>query len=340
MKQFLSLTVMPLFFIVMLSGCGGASPSPDILQKDAQRVWVENPPSDSSKYYYAIGEGATQEDAKNNALSDVASRIMVSVSSSFASNVSVTRDNNDEQAVAKLTKDVTAKVQQIEFTDVRVEERFQDRNQWIVLLKVDRQKLFQTYLRKLDENDKKAEAEWNAYTKGSIFEKLKLSRDVKNLLKEADSLFPILHALNQSFDDTAYKNKYRIYFKDMRELKSNMVIAINADKNSESLAKLMREYLSRENMKFSKSNANVNIYVSTTGKQRNYKTTNAKLANMYFALRTTVIKAKNEEGQVVSSNVIKTKASSSQSFEDTFNQTKPYEKMIQKNGILAFIIGE
>lgn len=305
----------------------------------AANTWVNNPPADDSKYFYAVGYGETQRDAKSDALSTISAKISVDVSSNFSNSVTATRQGGNEDVLRETKNEVVSKSKNIEYTDVKVQESTQEAGQWALLVQVDRAILTATYERKLDKVDTKLKTEWKFFKEASIFEKLKLSVDMEGLLKETDSFFPLLHALNVSYDDSKYTSRYTEYTREMRKARNELVFKIVNDEKSESLASLIKSKLSAQNATFSSRNYNVLIDINTKAKKRVFKSTNAKFAGLTFALRKTTIKATDKNGNIVSNAVYKTKEGSSEGFEDAVQRTAKYEKKIKELGIIKFITG-
>lgn len=325
------------FALTFFSACGAvASPS---VNNSAAMSWLSNPPSDTSKYFYGVGYGETLRDAKSDALATISAKISVNVASNFSNSVTANRQNGDEDVLSTTKSEVVSKSKNIEYNDVKVQESFNDGKQWILLVEVDRDILTATYDRKLNDVDANLKAEWEIYKKAEYFEKLKISSGINKYLKETDSFFPLLHALNPNYDDSKYTSRYMEYTKEMRKAKSELVFKIQSDKNSESLASLIRSELSAENATFNNQKYNVLINITTAAKEKKYPSTNEKFAKLTFALRITTLKATDKNGNIVSNAVYKTKSGSSEGYEDAIARTAKYEEMIKKNGIISFITG-
>jgi len=324
--------------IALLSGCGGASPSPASQQSAANTAFMQAP-SDSAQFFYAVGEADTQRLAKNNALGEISSRISVSISSSIDNRLSVSRDDGVESTSQDIKTRINAVAKTIEFTGVSVEETRESDDGIQVLVKVDRDLLYQSYIKKLDRLDEKMKTQMANIKKSSVFYQLKLSFQMKKNLVKAEEFLLLLEAMSPRFDDKSYRTQYASYEKELNKIKTKAVFSIKADKNSASLASLIKERLSSENIKLSTSQANVKIELSTKAELKSYKSSNSKIAKMKIVIRTTTIKAVDKKGVSLSNNVIKTKAASSISKDEAISQTKQYQKLIDKNGILSFLSG-
>lgn len=306
---------------------------------DAPMSWLNSPPSDTAEHFYAIGHGETISDAKSDALAIISAKISVSVASNFSSSVSASRLNGDEDVLNESKSEVVSQSKNIEYTDVRIQESFDDGRQWTVLVEVDRAMLAKAYERKLDVVDSKIRVEWEIFNSSGIFERLKLSATINKYLKEADTFFALLHALNSGYDDGKYTARYLDYTKEMRKSKSELIFKIKSDSNSKSLASLVRSELSKDHVTFSDKNYNIVIDISTKAKEQKYPSASKEFANLTFALRDTLITATDKNGDIVSSTVYKTKESSPAGFEDAISKTSKYEAKIKQIGIMAFITG-
>lgn len=333
MRQIKAVVILLGLFI--FASCNGASISEQ--QNAASAAWVSSPPGDTSRYYYGVGDGKTQTDAKNNALADISSRISVSVNSTFSSSLSASRLGNDEEVLSKVKQDVVTKAKEIEYSNVGIEDSYNDGTAWHVLVKVDREELARTYITKLKKVDEKIMNEWDIFSGSTVFEKLKLSNKINDLLNETDNYFPIIKIIKPNFQDSVYLNRYKMYTKEIREAQNNLVFKIQADENSRSLASLVRSELSLENFKFSDKIYNVLIKIRTKAVKKHIASANPQFAKMTWALRTTTIEAYDKTGKRVSNAVVKTKSGSPDGFEDAISRTKKYEDIIAREGIIHFI---
>jgi len=324
--------------LVLFSACGVLASSAKI-NENSLTSRLNNPPVDTKRYFYAIGYGQTQEDAKNDALSTISAKISVTVASSFKSSVTATRYDGNEDVLNETKNEVISKTKEIQYSDVKIKQSYNDGQKWIVLVEVDRDKTVEIYERKLKKIDEKLKIQWELYQKATFFGKLRYSVNINRYLKQTDAVFPILYALKNDYDDSAYALRYLDYTKEMKKVESAMVFKIKSDKNSKSLASLIRSELSAKNVLFSDKNYNILIDITTKAKKRKYKSANKKFANLTFALRKTTIKVIDKNKDIVSNIVYKTKAGSSKGFEDAVERTAKYEKKIKEKGIFAFISG-
>jgi len=227
----------------------------------------------------------------------------------------------------------------IEFAGVTIIETNEKDDLVEVLIKVDRDILYASYEKKLTRLDDNIAKQMHVIKISSIFYQLKLSHKTKQDLQKAEEYLFLLEAMSPRFKDKPYTMKYAKYESTLGSIKTKAVFSIKADKNSAALASLIKEKLSAQNIKLSSKRANVRIHLSTKAELKHYKSSNAKIAKMKIVIRTTTIKALDKKGISLSNHVIKTKAASSMSKEEAISQTKQYQKLIDKDGILSFLSG-
>jgi hypothetical protein len=322
------------FILVFFSACGAVASV-----KDNSQDWVNNPPSDDAYYFYGLGRGDDLKTAKSDALSYISSNISVNVASTFNSSVTAQRYGDNEEVIKDIKSDVVSKSKEIEYTNVKILKSKKTDDGYVVLVRVDRKELAQNYKRKLDSIDNEIKTQYGFFQKASPFEKIKIASKIEELLKKTDEIFPLLHTIDKSFNDKPYINRYTNYTKEIKKAKNNLVIGFKYDENSQSLVDLLRDYLSKEGIKFNNNNYDVLIKITTKAKKRKYRSTNEKFANLVFALRKTTITAEDKNGNILSEVVYKTKEGSNLGFEDAIAKTKKYEKKIKQLGVINFIVG-
>lgn len=319
--------------VLLLSGCGAKTSAADTAE-----VWQA--PKDTARYYFAVGEGSSIESAKNRALSEIASRISVTISSSMESDELYTRKDEEEHIQEQLKTKVQAQAKTIEFTHASVEKSERAGDRWNVLVKVDRKELFDNYLRKFSEQDKSLQHEYDTFKQSEIFSRLKMTDAVRKAMVEPKSTLVLLETINPVFDASAYVKQYDEIGMQLGKQQKDAVFNIEADENSKTLETLIRDRLSDSNIKMGEvSAANVRLELKTKATKKAFKTTNPKYKNATLAIRTTTIQVKDRSGRTISNNVIKTKAMSNEGFKGAIDQTGPYEKLIEKKGILSFLGG-
>jgi len=267
------------FLLIFFSACNSA-----VASSQSADDWVNNPPSDNALYFYGVGYGSTLEDAKNDALSKISSKISVSVESTFNSSVTSNRIGDNEEVLKSIKNEVVAKSKQIQYSNVEIKKSKKIGNEYAVLVEVSRSDLVRNYKSKFDKIDARIKAEWDIFQKASMFQKLKSAAVIEKYLSKTDTIFPLLNILDENFDDSKYQKRYTTYTKKIREAKDNVYVKIISDENSQSLASLIEDELSKEGIKFSYTRYNVLLKITTKAKKRRYRSSNAKFANLVLLL--------------------------------------------------------
>jgi len=101
--------------------------------------WFYNIKKDTTVFYYGSGEGSSKKEAVTNALNEIASKVSVSISSTFDSTTSITTTKNSNGYVKTINKNVQNKVKKIEFSSYKV-IKFQQltKNKCVVFISVNR----------------------------------------------------------------------------------------------------------------------------------------------------------------------------------------------------------
>ena len=141
-EEMLKKSLIVVSIIILIVGCAGTPSYPD---------WFSKTPRDTEQYIYGARDGATKEEAINNALNAIASKIRVSVESTISSRTTITVNNNEEEYSKDSTKMMKNHVEKIEFSNYKVkkEEKISDKK-YAVLVQVDKALNAKLLLNKID----------------------------------------------------------------------------------------------------------------------------------------------------------------------------------------------
>jgi hypothetical protein len=117
------------FVFILLTGCFSSKPKPFIYPK-----WFTQLRSDTPISYYASAEGASKKEAISTALNGIASKISVSIESSYSSHTQSAGDQYSKSS----EKRINNKVKKIELTSYRVIKFKVIDGKYLVLLSLDR----------------------------------------------------------------------------------------------------------------------------------------------------------------------------------------------------------
>lgn len=302
----------------------------------APPAWVLNKPVDTAQSFYGVGAGYTLQEASDKARAAIAARIQATVSSERICETMYSNFSGNEDLVEKCRETSASQAKQT-LTNTEVRKSARDDGEWYVLIEADRNALFAAQKRKLDKNDRQLQREWSAYEAASAFEKIKLSTTIDKLLGSAEQSLPLLAIYQPGFNGGDYRQRYRMYRDSIRSTYGGATVTVKADAISQPLADLVREALSKENIKLTKKNPDSVIYIRTGLSKRMLRTT--RYPQFFGVKRKAIIDIQNKKGVSVSQNQVCTKAGSPRSYEEAIGDTRKYRQMIDRYGVIAFLTG-
>jgi hypothetical protein len=250
---------------ILFSGCGFNKNQPAI------PVWYINALQNDATYLYGVGEAYDLKDAKANALNDMASRLVVNVSSTLNKYTQTSQNNLKQISYTKdLSQDINLEVEQIKFVNVKLEKSQFTNGKFFILMKVDRQKLFKHYLKSFYTLDKTINNHLATINKSSKLEQIYKLKSLYPKVMKAKKLVYILHTINNNFDYGNYISKYNNSIDKIGILKSKLTINVTED--GEDLFKdVVIELLNQNSYKVSSVNSNVTIHLKKKIDSSTYK---------------------------------------------------------------------
>jgi len=142
-----------LFFILIYSGCYSSK------AKNVYPQWFNSVKQDSPIFYYNVDEGDSKQDAITRALNGIASRVSVSVQSTFKSSTT----SSDGVYSHTVNQNIQNKVKKIEFSSYKIlKSKVLPNNKVIVSISVNRVDNAQIMLDKVNMNIKQYKKVLNA----------------------------------------------------------------------------------------------------------------------------------------------------------------------------------
>jgi len=267
MKYFLAIIV--LLFI----GCG----SPDIPE------WYTNHPQDNAKYIYSASEGMSKEDALNNALSLAASRVSVTVNSTFSTSKEYVQTDDKFSNFRQLSRQTTSKINNISFSDYSVLKMSHDddSNKYYVLIRVDKVKNAKLYYSKAKSTVEEVKGALNVTDRVTVFKtypKLikKINKAIYNLYI-VKSLYPV-----EGVDEL---------IKEAEDIKKELVkkyssISMRIVTRYRELKKILSQVFSQLNIPLSSKGIRVSGKIHTTHKRVGMYYITIKDVNVIFRDKT------------------------------------------------------
>lgn len=296
--------------------------------------WYLNSPVNTQLFLYGSGEGDTLETAKLNALNNMASSLVVFVSSSFKTNIKSSIIDGKETYSKNVSKDLKMEVQKIKFTNATVKNsQFAD-GKFYVLMQVNRLDLFSQQKVEFDEKDNKIDSMYASLGKKSKLSKIYILQDVYLLVKDAKSKAVILNAINNDFSYSFYFQKYDKYISMIDDIKNSAIINIDTNLPEKYFTDQLIDMLNINKFTISKNNSLADILIKLNI-QPKYSVTNGwNIAKIAVTL--SVI----SENKIVSNRVINVIGRSSVSQESALeNGSKQFREELENITLDKVIFG-
>jgi hypothetical protein len=273
--------------------------------------WYLNPPQNNQELLYGIGEGFTINEATKNALENLSSRLMVTISSNTVSSSKSFTDYR-EYTTKTTTQDIKSEIEKLSFNNYKVEDSLSMDKRIIVLLsspKNDISKTLQdqinTLYKELDfinTNSTKHDPLTNIFAYEKMLEKLYANYNKSQILADLNS------SNNDKYIKTVDELKAKVY-----KEKSKIVFFITADNDSEIFKDTVKDNILKNKFKVIQTKEN-NPYCyqidlrATSSRNNPY--------GMYIIDSILNIKILDNQNTQISSNSHSLKGASSQSFDD------------------------
>ena len=320
-----------LVLIFIFTGClGGSKPEPVNYPN-----WYFNPPKSDSMYLYGKGEGLSEKEAVDAGLNRIASTLSVSVESSFESQKNIYQAGGREEYSRNVSNNIKSNVAKITFNNYELFNMARVGNKTIVVVKVDREKLFAGKKKEYDSSKRKISDLHKLSKNKSIIEKLNKLKEVNKASDKAVSLAFLLNTLKDSYKIERDLKTFEGYKKEERAVRSSIKFYIKADKNSKLLAEPIRVALNEGGMKvinrFSKNKNVVQIILNSRDKK-------AEAMGRKIVKTTLNITLKTNRGNVLSSNKLTLVGKSSFDYGQAKESvSRNLAKQIKKDGVMKTI---
>lgn len=240
------------FFSLALTACVGQEVKPLSTTEKPTPDWFLNPPSDTARQLYGVGEGQNRKDAVQAALVDIASKLSVQVSATFQSHLQVTQSNY-EYAERTSEKQIQSQVANIQLRDYRVEraERL-GYGKTVALVSLDRQALFEDLRRQQKAQMQSLQTAEAAHQKDGALAQYVFYRRSLDALGEFRQRLLILETLQAGFDAQPYSDFLQGFEAQAARLKAEMRLVVTADAGAKRLVGPLQSALSQAGFKSQK----------------------------------------------------------------------------------------
>jgi len=232
----------------MLGGCVGNSLSSK-QNHNIQQVykWYINTHSNTSNILYGEGEGYSLEEAKDNALNSIASKLIVSVGSSLNSSTTISTNGYNRD----VTKNLKVNVQKIKFTNSKVKNSIKLGDKFYVQMVVNRFQLFKNKKQEFLLNDKRINKQYTSLKAYSKLEQIHILKKIYPVIIDNKKQAIILNAINNKFNIEFYVTKYNEYIDMIYSLKNDSSIFVQTDSEKKYFANQLIDKLNKNQYRVS-----------------------------------------------------------------------------------------
>jgi len=314
-----------------LTACGSSAPQPAAVQEKEMPSWYINPPANNEMFLYGMGEGMNIERATRNALDNMASRLSVTVESTYEVKTKIQKGYT-ESFSQNSERNLKSEVSKIRISNYEVDKSEKMApGHFIVLVKSDKEKFYNSLVKELDVKIKAIEEKRAGYQDANIIKKAYFYQDAVN---ETNSFMPtmlVLGTLSDSFDDAKYLKAISRLNNESEAVKKAINFVLTSDKASINMAEAILVALTDSGFKVvsSKSKNKDTVFVKLTSRAEE-----SQAMGFIVAKITTNIEVTTADGKTVGGNKLNINGQSPQSFElAKENGSKKLKSMIDKDGI-------
>lgn len=322
--------IVPLIFSTLfLAGCG-AKKEVEAVQKKVLPSWYVNPPKTTASTLYAIGEGEDRDEALKNALNMMTSTLSVSISSQYESKKVVQEGlvNTHQSTVVSETK---SDVKNIRISSYELMESHKlGFNNYIVLIRSDKQKLFESLKHELQQKFALADAHIDSLSSQNAIKRLRGYKKVKREIKDVPDTIVVMNVLDGSFEGKEYIKKIDIINSSYEKLLSSISVEIEYDSDSKVLEAPIKEGFTAKGVEIKNSKGSAHFIVSIDSDVEQ-KDSSFGFALARFAID---ISVKDHKGSIVASNKLNIVGYSTQGYDVAKEDVAiKLDEMIKKEGI-------
>jgi len=238
------------FFLlfILLTGCAHKQ-AVIVAKPKPMPAWYLNPPQSNNKIVYVTGGGISKKAAVLNALSNFVSRYSVTISSNFQTKL---QDFGGGVANKNMAYNIKATVKKFEVSNYEIvkTERYKF-DQFLVLIKVDIDKLYANIKNRLDSRFAEYKDVYNNILKENPLKQLIDLQKLSLKLENEKSYIYILKTMNQNFNSNQYLSFINKVKNRLDSLKNSIHIQISS--NNFKITEDIKRYLTSNGIKVGNS---------------------------------------------------------------------------------------
>jgi hypothetical protein len=212
-------------------------------------TWVNAVPQDSGQFLYGIGEGKNRQAAIQNALTDLAAKLGITVSAQFNSTITVQKYGY-ELVKQDTQKIISTEIKAITINQYQVEKSYSPLPTLVyVLLKTDKHKLFVNYKQELDQQVRHYQVGRQQLRSAGVLQRYQHVHQEQQKLAVFFRKMLIAEVLNPQMDMHAYLQYEQQVIDDKRHLKQLIKFKVLANNSiSHQLAAVLKVHLAQKQL--------------------------------------------------------------------------------------------
>lgn len=273
---------------LLLGGCLSSVPG----LKSGPPEWVNQPPPDTGRAWYGIGEGHDLNTARRLALRDIAAKFKVSVEGQTTSQISERNGRVDRGGSVK----VSDRVEAVEFKNPVVEKTAPSPNGGVyALVRIDRLAFFQDLREKFNgAADQVSAATADLGSKTQVEQLLVLRRQDKTI-DQAMGYYPLLQQGGLTEEDRSKAAQLTGVRSKSELITQQLVFVVRTAREHQDVADVVTKFLTDNNVKTRSDGGSASATVEATVKPRLDSVQGSKLVRLDVSLQ-----VKDDRQQTVS----------------------------------------
>jgi hypothetical protein len=313
--------IIGLFMMFVVTGCFHNNPKPIQYPK-----WYNNTIQDTATTYYGTAEGSSKKEAITNALNEIASKVSISIESTFQSNT--ISSNTQYQKI--ISKNVKNEVKKIEFTQYNI-VKFKkiSNNKFIVRVSIDKEANAKITQKRIE--TKLKEYKQLLAQKNNLATKLK---QYNKILKEIiNNLIPKCFIVKTLYNTQTIDMKLDELLSLQEAIQKFIAnISFKIDSNKSGYDKVIAQILSEKN--YTVVTTNPNIYIKIDAKEQKISAVGYKI------LKTKITITIYENKKIIGTKVLTVGAKSLTNYNQAKEfALKDFKNKLKSNNTLNLLLG-
>jgi hypothetical protein len=225
--------------------------------------WVLNPPSDNINEYWGVGDGFDLDTARRTALRSVAAKLRVSVSGAMESETRVRNDVVDRAAQSR----VSEVVQETEFSNVSVEKSAKYKDDFYVLVKVDRRAFVKETQAKFDSLSQAVQTELAGLEQRTSIEQFRKLTAAAPHIDKAIALGQLLRVADPAFTDAQTLKTLETQKQQAANAAKRLVVMLEHDARDVDVARAVTSFLNSQGIRVSPNHTSLVLRLTTSVKE-------------------------------------------------------------------------